>query len=88
MSYRRAEEILLMEIIELIQNYVDGVNIYIPRKESQRKEWGTNTSTRKELEDRNIKIFTDYQKGYNVQDLSKKYFLSIKSIERILHEMK
>lgn len=88
MSYRRAEEILLMEIIELIQNYVDRVNIYIPRKESQRKEWGTNTSTRKELEDRNIKIFTDYQKGYNVQDLSKKYFLSIKSIERILHEMK
>jgi Mor family transcriptional regulator len=88
MSYRRAEEILLMEIIELIQNYVDGVNIYIPRKESQRKEWGTNTSTRKELEDRNIKIFTDYQKGYNVQDLSKKYFLSIKSIERILREMK
>lgn len=88
MSYRRAEEILPIEIIELIQNYVDGVNIYIPRKESQRKQWGANTSIHKELEDRNIKIFTDYQKGYNVQDLSKKYFLSRKSIERILREMK
>ena len=36
MSYRRAEEILPMEIIELIQQYVDGENIYIPKKEGKR----------------------------------------------------
>ena len=29
---KKAEEILPMEIIELIQQYVDGENIYIPRK--------------------------------------------------------
>ena len=32
MGYRRAEEILPKEIIEMIQEYVDGENIYIPRK--------------------------------------------------------
>ncbi len=31
MGYIRAEEILPIEVIELIQQYVDGKNIYIPR---------------------------------------------------------
>ena len=88
MGYRRAEEILPMEIIELIQTYVDGENIYIPRKENQRKEWGNKTLIRQELEDRNFQIFADFQNGYNVQALSIKYFLSEKSIQRILRNMK
>ena len=88
MGYRRAEEILPMEIIELIQRYVDGENIYIPRKENQRKEWGNRTLIRKELEERNLQIFIDIQNGYKVQDLSIKYFLSKKSIQRILREIK
>lgn len=88
MGYRKAEEILPMDIIELIQRYVDGENIYIPRKENQRKEWGNKTMIRQELEERNIQIFTDFQKGYKVQDLSIKYFLSEKSIQRILRKMR
>ncbi|RDU24594.1 CD3324 family protein [Anaerosacchariphilus polymeriproducens] len=88
MSYRKAEDILPLEIIELIQKYVDGENIYIPRKENQRKKWGNNTLIRQELEKRNVQIFTDFQKGYKVQDLSIKYFLSEKSIQRILRKMK
>ena len=88
MSYRKAEEILPMEIIELIQKYVDGENIYIPRKENERKEWGEKTSIRQELQERNLKIFTDFKKGYKVQELSIKYFLSEKSIHRILRKMK
>ena len=46
MGYIRAEEILPVEIIELIQQYVDGANIYIPRKQDNRTKWGTNTSFR------------------------------------------
>lgn len=88
MGYRRAEEILPQEIIELIQKYVDGENIYIPRKENQRKEWGNKTSTRQELKNRNMQIFADFQKGNKVRDLSEKYYLSEKSIHRILREMK
>jgi len=34
MSYKKAEHILPLEIIELIQNYVDGECIYIPRKKN------------------------------------------------------
>ena len=40
MSYRKVDQILPIEIIELIQNYVDEECIYIPIKENERKEWG------------------------------------------------
>ena len=36
MSYIKVEEILPIEIIEMIQQYVDGANIYIPRKKDNR----------------------------------------------------
>ena len=44
MGYIRAEEVLPIEIIELIQKYVDGANIYIPRKQENRQEWGAKTT--------------------------------------------
>ena len=44
MGYIRAEEILPIEVIELIQQYVDGENIYIPRKSAHRQAWGRKMS--------------------------------------------
>lgn len=88
MSYKRAEKILPQEILELIQEYVDGENIYIPRKKEQRKEWGESTQIKKELIHRNTMIFKDYQKGLSILELSEKYFLSTKSIQRIIRQMK
>ncbi|WP_312650497.1 CD3324 family protein [Proteiniclasticum sp.] len=84
MSYMRAEQILPRELIELIQKYVDGENIYIPRKDNERKEWGQGTAIRRELDERNLSIYRDFTKGDSVKDLAEKYFLSIKSIQRIL----
>ena len=33
MSYKKAADVLPEELIDLIQNYVDGEYLYIPRKE-------------------------------------------------------
>ncbi|MDF2611037.1 MAG: histidine kinase [Lachnospiraceae bacterium] len=88
MSYIRAEKILPLEIVELIQNYVDGENIYIPRKENNKKVWGNDTKIRQELKERNLLIIFDAQKGISISELAKKYFLSEKSIQRIIREMK
>jgi len=88
MSYRKAQDILPEEIIRLIQEYVDGENIYIPRLENNRKEWGSTTSAKKEMQIRNENIFCDYKQGLSVSGLSEKYFLSEKSIQRILCECK
>lgn len=88
MGYIKAEEILPIEIIELIQQYVDGQNIYIPRKSDSRMEWGTGTGTKRELFLRNQEIYSDYLLGVPVAELACKYYLSEKSIQRIIRKMK
>lgn len=84
MSYIRAEEILPFEVIELIQQYVDGESIYIPRKPSNRQAWGTGTQIKKELSARDEQIYQDYLAGSRTAELAIKYYLSEKSIQRIL----
>ncbi len=88
MGYRRAEEILPVELIELIQQYVDGTNLYIPRKQGNRQEWGAKTSARFELQHRNDSIYKDYQSGMAVYELAERYYLSEKSIQRIIRQKK
>ena len=88
MSYRKAEQILPDEIIKLIQEYVDGEYIYIPRKENARREWGEKTQIRRELEERNQEIYAGFQQGHSISDLARDYYLSEKSIQRIIYKMK
>lgn len=84
MSYVKAIDVLPNEILELIQNYVDGEYIYIPRKEDNKKSWGENTDYRKEIEKRNSMIYEEYKTGVKVKVLAEQYFLSEKSIQRIV----
>ena len=43
MSYNKVIYILPNDLIEKVQEYVDGEFIYIPRKSSNKKEWGAGT---------------------------------------------
>lgn len=86
MSYIRAEEILPKELIETIQQYIDGNCIYIPSKE--KKCWGSNTKTKDYYEKRNREIFDKYQSGVEIQLLAKEYCLSDKSIQRIIRQLR
>lgn len=88
MGYQKAEQILPQELIRAIQQYADGICIYIPRKENSRKKWGENTDTLSEIQTRNQYILKDRKKGMSVTELSAKYFLSEKSIQRILRQNK
>lgn len=88
MSYKKAEAILPIEVIELIQNYIDGECIYIPKKDENKLSWGSNTSTKEILKKRNFNIYKDYLAGMKIKTLAEKYFLSTKSIERIVLQEK
>lgn len=88
MSYANARNILPVEILELIQNYVDGEYIYIPRREEKKIPWGELSQNKKELLNRNMNIYEDYLKGISIAKLSEKFFLSPKSIQRIITEKK
>ncbi|NLC18463.1 MAG: hypothetical protein GX757_04460 [Clostridiales bacterium] len=86
MSYLRAEDVLPTEVLDLIQKYVSGVSIYIPTRE--KKNWGEGTDTKEILESRNRDIFRKYQSGVSIRDLSREYFLTEKSIQRIIRSYK
>lgn len=88
MGYVRAEEILPKEIIELIQQYVDGINIYVPRKEEKRAGWGQMNDARLKIYVRDETIYQEYLDGVKVKELAEKYYLSDKSIWRILRKMR
>lgn len=88
MKYERAQDILPAEIVKLIQEYMDGGYLYIPRKIENKKSWGENSGALNELEKRNKEIFNKYIKGSSIKELSENYFLSEASIKRIIGSLK
>ena len=88
MSYIVAKEVLPIEVIEIIQKYVEGECIYIPKKDNSRSGWGTKNNTRKEINTRDYNIYSEYLKGVSRNELADKYFLSKKSIDRIIFKEK
>ena len=84
MRYIKAEDVLPEDLIALIQQYADGVTLYIPRKAENRRSWGCGTDYRKELATRNAAIRTERSAGVPIWELAQRYHLSEKSIQRIL----
>lgn len=88
MKYTNAKYILPEELLTLIQDYVDGEYLYIPRKQEHQKSWGEKNGAKKGLLERNRDIYQHYCKGTPVSDLAHVHFLSEKSIRRIIAEQK
>ena len=86
MRYIRADEILPSELLEAVQKYIDGQLIYIPSKE--RQEWGSVTASRKYYCERNREIFLEWKAGASTEELSLRFSLSEKSVQRILRQQK
>lgn len=85
MGYINANNILPVELINEIQKYVQGVNLYIPKIPGQKK---TDSSYKYELYERDKEIYERFRAGDKVSELAKMYYLSDKSIYRILGHMK
>lgn len=84
MSYKKAIDVLPTELLDMVQSYVDGEYIYIPRKVGNRKAWGEKNNIKVDYLVRNTAICNEHKNGVSVDELSKKYFLSPKSIQRII----
>lgn len=88
MSYKRADDILPENILEYLQQYVSGEMLYVPKKKTCRKKWGSNTDAREKLRLRNEQILEHYQMGITTKELAQRYYLTEKSIQRILRNMR
>lgn len=86
MKYENAQNILPSEIIEMIQGYMDGGYLYIPKKDENKKRWGENTNIKEKLKQRNREIYNRYLTGTSIKELTNIYYLTDSSIRRILRE--
>lgn len=84
MAYTNASEVLPAQLLEAIQNHVDGAYLYIPRKEENRRRWGEGNDARTLLRARNAAIRDKYLHGTPVEDIAATYCLSPKTVYKIL----
>lgn len=88
MGYKNAIRVLPDKLIAAIQEHIDGVYLYIPRRTENKKRWGELKNTRHSLNKRNEAIFEGYKSGISVEHLAADYYLSPKTVYKILSEMK
>lgn len=86
MKYLKAKNVLPEELINMIQEYVDGEFLYIPRKLGEQKAWGEMSGSRETLKLRNKQIYTLYLNGDSIEEISSAYYLSEQSIRRIVYQ--
>lgn len=82
MKYKSALEILPAELIEEIQDYIQGEYLYIPRREKKKRD--VITSYQRELQKRDANIYLKVLEGTTKKELAVKYNLSQSSIRRIV----
>jgi DNA-binding NarL/FixJ family response regulator len=84
MGYTNATEVLPKNLLEAVQQFIDGKCVYIPRRDDRRKAWGEQTRTRADIAARNQNIRLRYDQGTSIRELADMFYLSPKTISRIL----
>lgn len=88
MKYVNAKNILPQKLVDEIMEYVDGVYIYIPKKDSNIKPRERSNDYKIEMKIRDINIYEHYLIGMSYEDIATMYCLSEKSIRRIVLSQK
>lgn len=82
--YIKAEDVLPETLLEAIQEYVQGVELYIPKRPEERLRWGELSGTRHQIQKRNLEIVRRRAKGESIYSLMERYHLSYDSIRKIV----
>ena len=86
MRYLNAEDVLPAELLAQVQQYADGIYLYIPRRADHRQSWGNSTRYREELRQRNESIRFLNREGMTTEELADRFHLSVKTIQRVLRQ--
>jgi Mor family transcriptional regulator len=87
-SYKKAIEILPEHLLKELQKYIDGELIYIPKIEENKMAWGENSETKEKNLQRNDEIYQSYLEGSSTRELADLYFLSQKTVQKIIAKSK
>lgn len=84
MDYKNGKVILPSELLEQLQEYVQGNLVYIPKKEENRTGWGENSGAKEVIMNRNYEICEAHKNGIKTAELAAIFCLSEDSIRKIL----
>lgn len=87
MGYKNAAELLPPDLLKDLQEYFSGGIIYVP-KTTKKARWGELSGTRRDIDDRNMKIRKMFKSGMNISDLSCRFYLSEETIKKIVYTRK
>lgn len=88
MKYTNAANVLPKNLIMEIQKYIQGETLYIPKQESEHKNWGSLSGGRQLLDQRNEAIRDAFNSNSSIEQLAQKHFLSIDTIKKIVYSHK
>lgn len=86
MKYINAFSIFPKELVKELQEYIQGVYVYIPQRGGKRRKWGELTGIRTEIEKRNASIREDFSRGVSIEMLADTYHLSEHMIKKIVYK--
>lgn len=84
MRYDNAKDLLPEELVALLQNYVQGSYLYVPRKEGEEKKMRKKTVYAVEMEKRDKHIYEKHLKGWDNFRIGELYHISGSSVRRII----
>ena len=84
MKYQNAGEILQPELLQMVQDYIQGGYLYIPKRDE--KTAAVPTRYQVELQKRDRHIYEKYLQGMSGRELAVLYHLSRSSIRRVLQK--
>lgn len=86
MHYKNGGLILPPDLLNQVQEYIQGEVIYVPKKGLERAGWGQKNGARTALRERNREIRASFRQGRPVPELVALYCLSEDSIRKILRD--
>ncbi len=86
MKYINAKELLPDTLVQELQQYIQGVYLYVPVDPAKQKHWGEISGYRQELNKRNRQITEEYRKGESMEHLAQRYCLSVSAIRKIIYQ--
>ncbi|PWW04799.1 hypothetical protein DFQ01_10682 [Paenibacillus cellulosilyticus] len=85
MKYVKADMVLPEHLLREVQQYMNGVMMYIPKPEGERKGWGVKSGGRQKLEQRNHEIRELFSQGVTINQLTERFYLSCDTIKKIVY---
>jgi Mor family transcriptional regulator len=82
-GYLNAAKILPADLLEALQRYAAGQQIYVPRPD-ERIGWGQRSGAREAIDARNTAIRERRALGATIEDLMEEFHLGYDSIRKIL----